>query len=1351
MKPNLQFSQKQILLDYVMILLFIIPAFLADNRLSAQCSGLGSITFNVSAAPQPTLTFNNQICLGQSTTISVDQVYNSYAWSTGAGGQSISVNTGDTYTVTVTNAGGCSATATATVVASGLSFGLTTTSLPCQLSINGPVGGIASYVWSSGQTGVSTIQVNVSDTYTLTVTDNSGCTATSTLMVTIPPPPVVSITGNSGLCPGSNSQLTATPGFDTYQWSAGGSSTNINTISAAGTYTVTVSNSIGCTSTNSVVITSSTPPSPAATPVAAVCAGQSVNLSLANGPFSAYSWSTGSVGPTISVSVPGTYTVTVTDVQGCTGTSSVPVTINPLPNPSISTLPYACNGSYTLQASGSFPNYVWSNAANTSGITVNSIGAYTVTVTDLNGCTGPNTFNIVSFPAAPIVSINGATSFCSNQTTTLSATAGFTAYTWSGGLGSGQQVSVAAAGTYTVTATDALGCTTTESIVVNTNPAPVPVLNPLSAICAGQASVISLVNGPFNVYAWSNLSSSTSITVNTPGAYTVTVTNALGCTGTASVNLVVNNSPILSIAQAPYNCAGTITLQATAGLSGYIWSNGISGASINVSSSGTYSVTATGSNGCSSTFFVSTVIPSPPVVTVTGASQICQNQSATLAASPGFAIYAWSNGLSTSSISVSQNGTYFVTATDGFGCTAMSSASVSVFTQPIFQINGPTSICAGNNAIYTTTGAFPSYAWSNGSSTNSISVTASGTYSVTVTDLNGCSATDMVNLTVGNSITVSINEQPYTCNGQITLEVGSGFQTYSWSTGASSPTLTVSDIGTYSVTVTSASGCSGSADIFVNIPAPPSVSISGQPQFCQGSSTVITANPGFQNYLWNNGTLNAALTISTLGTYTITVTDQDGCTATESQFVTELFSPQPAITGPTSICPNSMATLGLASTTGLSNISWSTGQASPSIVVGIGGNYGVTVTSTNGCIGSDELLLSVNGSLQPTITQQTYSCDNQIILDAGSGFQTYAWSNGVSLQTNVISASASYSLTVTDVTGCSGTSSINLTIPDPPNVAISGVTLFCVGETTTLTATPGYQNYQWSNGGGNTNTSVISTSGTYTVTIVDTYGCTASANQVVTGGTPITVQITGGTSLCNGSSTTLSANKIFSSYLWSDGQTSSQITTNSPGVIGLTVTDASGCTATTSATINLSNSLSPQIVEQPYDCNGQIVLDAGLGFLSYTWSNGPTTQTNAVNANNTYIVTVTDLSGCTGTAQLSVVIPVNPIVSIAGGGTICAGASAYLKPMRDFKAIFGQITLAFGKLLSPHQAYIPSLPPMLTVAPPPVIQLFLQLILFRCKLPAVRVFAMDSQHNYQQIMYFKATHGQQEKAAKASL
>jgi gliding motility-associated-like protein len=927
-------------------------------------------------------------------------------------------------------------------------------------------------------------------------------------------------------------------------------------------------------------------------------------------------------------------------------------------------------------------NYAWNGgiSGTTQCITVtqanlapNGNYACVITHTINNQCfVWTTTVKVVYVNPPANASISGATSICQGGSTTLTANpsgAGYT-YQWSTGANT-QSINVTSTGTYTVTVSNACGSVSASATVTVGNAQ--ASISGVTAICNGTSTTLTANAG--QSYQWSTGQNTQSITVNTAGTYTVTVTQAGGCTASASVNVTVNNSPSPTIAGNLNICPGVSTvLNAGAGYASYQWSNGGSISQfLNVSTPGTYTVTVTDANGCTGSASATVNQLPAPTPTITGNMAFCQGGNTTLNAGAGYSSYQWNTGNNNQTINVTTAGTYTVTVTNNFGCTGTASATVTVYTNPTPSISGNLSFCSGSNTTLTATPGFSNYQWSNGANTSSITVNNAATYTVTVTDANGCVGSASVTTTVNPLPSPVIAGNNTICQNQTTtFDAGAGYASYQWSNGSNSQTITTGTAGNYVVTVTDANGCTASASVTLTVNPLPTPAITGITAFCQGGNTILNAGAGYSSYQWNTGNNNQTINVTTAGTYTVTVTNNFGCTGTASATVTVYTNPTPSISGNLSFCSGSNTTL--TATPGFSNYQWSNGANTSSITVNNAATYTVTVTDANGCVGSASVTTTVNPLPSPVIAGNNIICQNQTTtFDAGAGYASYQWSNGSNSQTITTGTAGNYVVTVTDANGCTASASVTLTVNPLPTPSISGNTVFCQGDQTVLDAGAGYLTYLWSNGSAG-QTITTGTAGNYVVTVTDANGCTNTASVTVTVNPLPNPQITGNNSICDGTTTTLSAGN-YVSYQWSNGSNSSTITVSTAGNYVVTVTDANGCVGTSPAFTVTVNPLPTAVISQnSVICAGESapvnLVFTGTPPFNFTYTNGQqnftgtsashtTTLTLSPTATTTYtLVSVTD-ANCPGSVSGNAVITVNPlpVPVITGNNVICDGAS----------------------------------------------------------------------------------------------
>jgi hypothetical protein len=1125
------------------------------------CSGTASVTVTVN--PNPVITVSPaapQICPGSTVTLTASGA-DTYNWAgLGAGAShNVSPSATTTYFVTGTDVNGCSGTASVAVTINPNPV-ITVSPAAPQICLGSTVtltaSGADTYNWSGLGAGVShNVSPTATTTYSVTGTDVNGCSGTASVTVTVNPFAMISITPTAPqICPGSSVTLTAS-GADTYNWSGLGAGVSHNVSpTATTTYFVTGTDVNGCSGTASVTVTVNPFAVISITPAAPqICLGSSVTLTASGA--DTYNWSGLGAGFSHSASPTATttYSVTGTDVNGCSGTASVTVTVNPNPVITVSpAAPQICPGStVTLTASGA-DIYNWSGlgAGASHNVSPSATTTYSVTGTDVNGCSGTASVTVTVNPFAMISITPTASQICLGSSVTLTAS-GADTYNWSGlGAGVSHSVSPTATTTYSITGTDVNGCSGTASVTVTVNPfAMISVTPAAPQICPGSS--VSLTASGADTYNWSGLGAGVSHSVSPTATttYSVTGTDVNGCSGTASVTVTVNSFAVINITPtAPQICLGSSVTLTASGADTYNWSGLGAGVSHSVSPTATttYFVTGTDVNGCSGTASVTVTVNPFAVISITPtAPQICPGSTVTLTAS-GADTYNWSglgDGFS-HSVSPTATTTYSITGTDVNGCSGTASVTVIVNPNPVITLSpAAPQICLGSSVTLTASGA-DTYNWSGlgAGVSHSVSPTATTTYSVTGADVNGCSGTASVTVIVNPNpvITVSPAAQQICLGSSVTL-TASGADTYNWSglgAGVShnvSPTATI----TYFVTGTDVNGCSGTASVTVTVNPFAVISVTpSNPQICPGSSVTLTAS-GADTYNWSGLGAGVSHSVSPTATttYSITGTDVNGCSGTAS--VTVAVNPNPVITvspAAPQICLGSSVSL---TASGADTYNWSglgagvSHSVSPTATT----TYFVTGTDVNGCSGTASVTVAVNPNPVITVSPAAQQiCLGSSVTLTASGADTYNWSGlGAGFSHSVSpTATTTYSITGTDVNGCSGTASVTVTVNPFAMIIITPTApQICPGASVTLTAS-GADTYNWSGLGAGVSHSVSPTATTtYSVTGTDVNGCSGTASVTVTVNPFAMISITPTASqICLGSSVTLTASGA-DTYNWS--------------------------------------------------------------------------------------------------------------------------------------------------------------------------------------------------------------------------
>jgi gliding motility-associated-like protein len=1266
-------------------------------------------------------------------------------------------------------------------------------------TIDPPLGTIA-----GNSNSINVVWGNTPGTANICVSTANACYAnpvTSCKEVTVKQSPTATISGSGVLCQGAITPVDLTINFTgdapwTFVYRINGvnqpaitTSTNPYTlpVTQAGTYTLaSVSNSgpITCTGTVSgnavVTLTNITSTTSVTNAICGVDNG-SVNLTVngnGNPPYT-FSWSGGQTTEDINGVVPGTYTVTITDEDGCTKTAQATVgnnltTINLSAALTVNTTCINGNGAINLTASPANNGYVygWSNGETTEDISNLTPGNYVVTVTQGVNCTATASYTIADQPNQPNISGVPTQSTCdqSNGSINMTPSSGVSPYTfnWSNGETT-EDLNNLLAGTYDVTVTGANGCTRTASFTVtNTNP-PISVsgvtTNNTTCINGNGSINISMVPASNYTFNWSNGETTEDISNLTPGTYQVTVTLVGSCTQSGSFTIDDNpNLPNLNPVVTPSTCElpnGAITVSVSGGVAPFVfeWSNGASSSTTNSLLAGSYQLTVTGANGCTRTADITVPNNNPPF-NISGAptvNTICLpgqgNGSINVSVNPNANYtYEWSHGPITQDVNNLPTGTYTVTVSAGGACVSTAEFTIDENPNPpnLSAVPSESTCDLSNGSVnLTVTGGVPSYSynWSNGATTQDINGVLAGTYSVVVTGSNGCTAE--AEYTIGNNnppitvtavvsantycgsntngainVTVSPPNAPYTyewnsgqssqdltnlppgsydltvtgfgscsqtasfevpdnpnipnptyivtntkCglnNGSINLTVQGGLSphTFEWSSGQSTQNLSNILSGFYSVTVTSANGCSNTADIFVDDESIP-ITINGIVTNQTSCTTdngriVLTVTPANAVVTWDNGSTGTILNNLPPGDYTATATVGASCEEIKTFTISD-NTEQPVLstTVAPALCGLSNGSINLEVTAGITPYSyyWSNFATTQDLNNKPPGTYTVVVTTAAGCtseatvvIPSDNLAFSINA----TIVDNS-SCgqpNGSVTLSvAPTNPYTYKWSNNTSLPKIQNVAAGTYTVTVTYGLNCTATA--NYTIqnnPTLPNLATSSQPSTCnlsngSVEAIASNGTPPF-NFLWSNSNPNPIINNLP-AGTYTATVTDALNCTAVSTTIVGNNNPpinLSATITENTSCVAGNGT---LNLLVDppgnyTYLWSTSSNAANLSALNPGTYTVTVTAGITCTAIAPFTVgnntvnpNINPDVTPAVCSQNNGAINLTVTNAPTPY-NFSWSNAATTEDLTTIFPGNYTVTVTAANGCSATSILNV-------------------------------------------------------------------------------------------------------------------
>ncbi|MBA3704941.1 MAG: SprB repeat-containing protein, partial [Bacteroidetes bacterium] len=1072
------------------------------------CINVGGITASVTSTNATCTAPNGSATISASGGV----IHFTYSWTPAVSSTSTANKlVAGTYTYTVTDALGCSKTGTVTIISNpGGTAGISTfKNVSCSGLSDGAItvstGGNFTtpfiYAWSPSSAGTTNNISNLSaGNYSVTVTDANGCSASATQIITQPPllkvnPTYTNVGCNGGSSGTATGAVTGGTGPYTFLWLPGAFSTSSITSLPIGSYSLSVTDSKGCTTSGIVNITQPPILSITSTSIGANCGQPNGTATVSgSGGFAPYTWtwSNGQTGPNATGLSAGTYIVTITDVNLCTQKAAVTIGNIAGPTATISSNNIYCNGgnngNATISVSGGTPSftYLWSNGQTTPTASNLVPGIYSVNAKDATGCIVAKTVTITqpSILVANTVKTNPTCFGNSDGTALVNATGGTLPYSYlwtSAGNPTTGSITGLPAGTYNVTITDGKGCVQIKSITLTNPPTVTANVSVVPVSCNGGCNgtaTASITNGtaPFT-YVWNSPVNQFNATATNlcAGSYTLNVSDGNGCTSKA-VATITQPSALTSTISSTGNliCYGVCTGFAQIIPSGasapytYSWMpGGITSALAKNLCAGSYTCTVSDSKGCTSVQVTTITQPAQLKATITGTNINCFGTcdgTGNINFSGGVPPYnfLWTPGLQkTFNPSNLCTGLNTANITDANGCSVSGSINLTeAYTPLVVTTSTNNSNCGqgnGSACAVVSGGLAPyTYIWNDSAVTKISCATLlkSGSYNVDVIDANGCVKTQVANINDISGPTVNITSHTdLLCfgfnNATAITSISGGALPYSilWTPGGqtiANPTNLAAGVNT--VTVKDNAGCSSSASVIILEPPAIVHSISGSINascfnLCNGSAKIIAAGgTGTLTYLWNDPTLQTTITASNLcsGNYKVVIKDANGCTANDSVVITK---------------PTPLLVI----------------NSSTKNITCFGDNNGVITTTTSG----------------------------------GTPFYTYSWTPNISNNAFANSLSAgNYSLTITDLNGCSAAA--NWTITQPIALTdTSGFAAATCGKAngsaliTPFGGTPPYI-YQWNNPSLQTTSSIGNLfPGNYNVLVTDAHGCTVSKNYLI--------------------------------------------------------------------------------------------------------------------------------------------------------------------------------------------------------------------------------------------------------------
>ncbi|MDC1188527.1 gliding motility-associated C-terminal domain-containing protein, partial [Flavobacteriales bacterium] len=1041
------------------------------------------------------------------------------------------------------------------------------------------------------------------------------------------------------------------------------------------------------------------------------------------GLFTSYDWGAdGGDVQTITKSEAKMYRVEVTDANGCRQKDSVELFVNDLP---IAVLPgdtFICAGAAAVAidasvlstgGSGSaITSYSWrdlpagSEVSTTNDLSTDVDGEYYVAIEDANGCHDTDSI-VLTVHALPVVDLRNDTSICAGdaalELVTFANPLGDTTYTWrvsadgSAWTTTGQttpSISVDTANIYKVVIEDTYGCLDSAEFELTINTLPEIVLRD-STICGDAPTVVwnaEAVTPGMLGYQWfefpGNIPTGTGAILDTKvaGDYAIGIIDINQCVAADTITLTVNNFLPVDLGPDTAICEDADDVVLNAGIANcnwYLWTpdNGTftDEQTYSVNTEAMYRVKLEDENGCKGEDSIYVTVNLLPEVDLGPDTSICNSDPKVVfdAKNAGVGMtYSWSTTETTQTIENDLAGEYWVAIKDVKGCTDSDTIVLTVHDLPVVDLGDDVEICAIEDSVLFNAGhsTAQSWVWGHGRTTQTIKAKNEGTetYSVVVTDENGCIGEDEVVLTVSPMPEVTIRDSSVCIDADdVLFDVGADFDEYLWSNGDATRTSTISIAGDYSVTFTTLEGCAGSADFTLERTALPIPDLGADQIICADASALDFTPGVFASYLWNDGKTTPTLSTKVAGDYEVEVTDDKGCKASDDVKLTVIDMPTPDIIKDETKCPGSPHTfdvVGYDNGNGPYTYAWDDGSTASTFPTSIATTVWVDITDQYGCTGRDlgsvidksDLTVNILDNLTVNL------CEGEDVtlipnFKASDGY-FFTWSedgSGTS-ETFLATTTGTYDLHVDNGGGCEGDGTIDVIVHLDP-VLVPDAAGICDGEAALIGGMNdlgGTYTYLWSTGETSATISVL-TAGIYTQEVTSNQGCVSEETvdvDVYSNPTP-NIQ---GTTVCQGVGVTLTDlndKGETTDFIWSTGATTATISPTISGDFTLDVVDIHGCKGTSTTAVTF---IAYPIVDLGKDmviCEGddKVTFDAGNIGNTITWNSGQTTSTISTDQAGEYIVTVSD-GGCPAydTVVLSVVdLPVSELDQLLAVNPYC--------------------------------------------------------------------------------------------------
>lgn len=925
-----------------------------------------------------------------------------------------------------------------------------------------------------------------------------------------------------------------------------------------------------------------------------------------------------------------------------------------------------------LEAGINGVDYYWSTGSTDATIEVDASGMYYLTVYD--GCdAGVDSVEVFITDSSP-VELPDDIIICPGESVDISLDPDAGDYMWNDGS-TASAYSITTTGNFTVTLDD--GCDiTTDDIHVTVLPPPAPFsLGGDTLLCTGD--VIEYYFDPdLGDFSWSNGSNSNSFNITGTGYYALTITNMCGEAEAEVIVDAIAPQIVMLPVSADTLCNGeslAVSLDSTLGT--YTWQDGSTATEYNITSPGLYSVTMSHYCGPSADTVMITTL-NAPLVNLGDTLSPCPGDTLTLSVIGTTGVYTWQDGSTNDSLSVTSSGTYALTIENACGIDSDQMVIRYEDILPFPDLGPDFSLCPGEQAILTPGNIDATYLWQDASTADTLLVTTSGTYAVTIS--NACfSFSDTVVVDVESEPPmILLPDQITLCQGITdTLVPGVSGVVYNWSDGTQNPTLTITAAGNYSLTVTNSCGSDIDTVQVLDGGPVPSVGLGADTSICPG--TTLMLNPTFNavdTWLWPDGSALSSYAVVDSGQLTVVVSNACGLGHDTIHVGLLEATPEPYLGADTSLCPGASITLSIL----FPNISiqWSDGSTQPNLVINDSGTYAVSISNTCGMEADTIVIDSLTGIPLLDLGPDLPLCPGELLtLDPGISNVNYLWQDGSVTTSFFANTAQTIILHISNACGTSSDTLIIYSSTNAPDVDLGPDILACEGELVTLVSNISGVNFSWQDG--TTGASfATSSSGTYYLQVSNACGTDSDTVVVDIDGTPPMPSLGPDTMLCEGITLTLFANAdAATTNIWQNGSAQPTFLVTNAGIYILTQTNR--CGENTDSIVVAFQALPVDIELGPDTilCAGEtLLITAPATNDLLTWQDGSTGSTYIASQAGTYTLTVSNDCGSTSDQLLLTYDDIIPNISLDDTVTLCPGDQIILDVSQPFDADYAWST-----------------------------------------------------------------------------